>query len=68
MAQELTFFPITRKGGGKGFIAKSGDNTYFCSDESLSNGDEVLIEASKEKNFYFAKRAASGITVKIRET
>ena len=68
MAQELTFFPITRKGGGKGFIAKSGDNTYFCSDESLSNGDEVIIEASKEANFYFAKRAASGITVKIKET
>ena len=66
--KELTFFPITRKGGGKGFIAKSGDNTYFCSDESLSNGDEVIVEASKEAGFYFAKRAASGITVKIRET
>lgn len=66
--KELTFFPITRKGGGRGFIAKSGDKTYFCSDESLSNGDEILVEASKEANFFFAKRAASGITVKIRET
>ena len=66
--KELTFFPITRKGGGKGFIAKSGDDTYFCSDESLSNGDEIIVEPSKEANFYFAKRAASGITVRIKET
>ena len=66
--KELTFFPITRKGGGRGFIAKSGDNTYFCSDESLTEGDEVLIEASKEAGFFFAKRAASGITVRIKET
>ena len=68
MAQELTFFPITRKGGGKGFIAKSGDDTFFCSDESLAEGDEIIVEASKEKHFFFAKRAASGIKVRIRET
>ena len=66
--KEITFFPITRKGGGKGFIAKSGDDTYFCSDESLSEGDEVILEPSKEKNFHFAKRVASGITVRIKET
>lgn len=62
---KLTLFPLKTKKGNNALIGKVGDKTYFCSDDTLVTGDEVLVEPSDSPNFFFLKRVASGITVTI---